>query len=75
MIEPLYERSDHYSFFSISANSTSFGQKWERSPTGNLAMRISAAIMTTVLYHPSNATTKNIAPPAYFKQSQSCSLL
>ena len=41
------------------------GQKWLRSPTGILiAMRISAAIMAKVMYHPRHPTTNSNAPPA-----------
>lgn len=53
---------------SAAARSTSVrGQKWLRSPTGRLSgRRISAAMMMNVMYHPSIATTKMSAPPAWF---------
>jgi len=42
------------------------GQKWLRSPTGSvIAIRISAAIMTTVMYQPRQPTMKSRAPPVW----------
>lgn len=62
-----------HTFFSASERVTSvLGQKWLRSPTGKLIpRRISAAMMTKVIYQPRIATMKSSAPPACVHPSQS----
>jgi len=55
----------HASFSALPISTSVRGQKWLRSPTGRvMARRISAAIITNVMYQPKQPTTKRSAPPA-----------
>jgi len=70
---PFQCRIGHQALFSASLSDTSvFGQKCDKSPTGKLTGNlISAAIMTKVIYHPNAATINNNAPPVWTRRQLS----